>query len=76
MQGKRYRLKTPTLTVLDQDGHRLPVMVPANSIVQVTAGRLDGNRLVDVEWEGKTLMMFTIDLRERGELVKGAVAKH
>jgi len=26
---------------------------------------LDGNRLVDVYWNGKTVMMFTTDIRER-----------
>ena len=32
-------------------------------------GPLDGHKLVDVEWEGKRVMMFALDLRERGELV-------
>ena len=26
---------------------------------------LDGNRLVDVMWDGKTVMRFTTDIRER-----------
>ena len=42
-----------------------------NGIVHV-AGELDGNQLLDVIWEGKTLMMFTQDLRERGEVVDRA----
>ncbi len=71
MRGQSYRLKTPTLAILEQDGSRLPMMVPRDGIVKVTAGPLDGNRLVDVEWDGRTLMMFTIDLRERGEPVDG-----
>jgi len=35
-------------------------------------GPLDGTRLVDVEWDGKTVMMFTLDLRERGTRIDTA----
>ena len=35
-------------------------------------GPLDGIKLVDVEWEGKKAMMFTIDLQVRGELAEAA----
>jgi len=41
-------------------------MVPAGSAVTVTSGPFDGIRLVDVEWEGQTLMMFTADLQGHG----------
>jgi len=71
MVGQRYRLNTSTLAIVNGDGQHSPVTVPAGSIVEVVAGPLDGNRLIDVEWEGKTLMMFTIDIRERGELLDG-----
>lgn len=70
MVGKRYRLKTPTLAIMNQK-ERLSVMIPLGGVVQVTAGPLDQDRLVDVEWEGKALLMFTADLRERCELVDG-----
>jgi hypothetical protein len=68
MAGKRYRLKTPTLAIMNQR-ERLSLMVPRGAIVQSTAGLLDEDRLVDVEWEGKALLMFTADLRERCEPV-------
>jgi hypothetical protein len=38
-------------------------------------GPLDGTRLVDVEWHGEAVMMFTIDLRERGTQVTAASAE-
>jgi hypothetical protein len=68
MAGKRYRLKTATLAIMNDD-ERLSVMVPAGAVIQVTAVPPDENRPVDVEWEGKAMMMFTIDLRERAEPV-------
>jgi hypothetical protein len=32
----------------------------------VVNGPLNGNRLVDMTWDGKTIMMFASDIRERG----------
>ena len=70
MNAQRYR--APTLAILTAaDGKRIPVTVPKNAIVTVKAGPLDGTRLVDVEWDGEMLMMFTVDLRERGAPVNG-----
>jgi hypothetical protein len=71
MRGHRFRIQTPTLAIMSQDGHRIPVTIPQGAIVAVIEGPLDGNRLVDVTWESKTVMMFTIDLRERGACIDG-----
>ena len=68
MVGRRYRVKTPTLAIMNQK-ERLSVMIPCGGVVQVTVGPLDEDRLVDVEWEGKPILMFTVDLRERCEPV-------
>ena len=67
VRGQRYRLNTPTLAIFNQDGQHHPVTVPLGAVVKVIDGPLDGNRLVDVRWEGKTVMMFTTDIRERCE---------
>ena len=40
----------------------------AEAWVVLENGPLDGTRMVDVNWEGKTVMIFTADLRERGVL--------
>ncbi len=67
IRGQRYRLKTPTLAIINQDGQNRPITIPHGAVVKVIDGPLDGNRLVDVKWDGKTVMMFTTDIRERGE---------
>jgi hypothetical protein len=70
MQSEYYKLNTPTLAIMSlPNGMRIPVTVPKNGVVKVVNGPLDGMRLVDVEWEGEAVMMFTIDLRERGTLI-------
>ncbi len=71
MRGQRFRIQTPTLGILNNDGDKLPVTIPQGAIVEVIEGPLDGTRIVDVTWEDKTVMMFTIDLRERGARIDG-----
>jgi hypothetical protein len=69
MRGQRYRMKTPTLAIMIDDGHKIPITVPRGGEIEVVGGPLDGDRLLDVRWEGKPVMMFTTDIRERGERV-------
>ncbi len=69
-----YRLNTAILSIhSEQEGaRRTPIMVPAGATVTITDGPLDGLRMVDVVWDEKTVMMFTVDLRERGTLIRTA----
>jgi tricorn protease-like protein len=67
MVGERFRMKNPTLAIMTQDGAKIPVMIPKGGEVEVFDGPLNGNRLVDVRWDGKTVMVFTNDVRDRGE---------
>ena len=48
---------------------------PKGAVVKVVNGPLDGTRLVDVEWDGDAVMMFTIELRERGTQIAQASGK-
>ncbi len=73
--GQSYRIKIEILgivTIPMDHQPRTAVTIPKGSIVSLIAGPLDGERLVDVTWDGKTFMLFAQDLRERGELVDGA----
>ena len=72
MRGQRYRMKTATLAIMVHDGQNISVTVPLGSEIEIVGGPLDGERLVDVQWEGRTVMMFTIDIRERGERLEAA----
>jgi hypothetical protein len=65
MAGKRYRLNFPKIALMN----RLPITIPAGGVVQLIPGPLDENWLLDVEWEGKPVVMFASDLRAHGELV-------
>ncbi len=67
--GQQFRMRTPTFAIMTQDGAKIPVIIPKGAEVQVIDGPLNGNRLVDVRWDGKTVMVFTNDIRDRGELL-------
>ena len=70
MINDRYKLHTPTLAIRSLPaGKRVPVTIPKNALLTVTSGPVDGTRLVDVEWEGEMVMMFTADLRERSSKI-------
>jgi len=73
--GESYRLNAETLGITHMEPPRTAVMVPKGGIVTIlaiVAGPLAGNRMIDVIWNGKTVMLFAQDLRKRGELVDGA----
>ena len=73
MNGQSYRLKTPTLGMLtlDTSGHQIPITLPLNAVVRPESDSLEEDRLIEVIWQGTTLMMFAQDLRVRGEPVEG-----
>jgi len=63
---KRFKLERATLGVETVDGKRLAVTIPAGSIVMVLSGPKNGDGIVDVLWEDRTLGMFAVDVDVRG----------
>ena len=79
MAVHRFRLNSATMAVHyrhdDQKG--VALIIPAGSEVishEVVDGRpgFDRSKLVAVEWDGRTVCMFLLDLLERGERVQQA----
>jgi hypothetical protein len=67
----RYRIKSPTIALFEEDGRHVADTVPIGAIVEIDSEMFDGNKLVTVAWDGRHVMMFTQDLRSRGEAIKG-----
>lgn len=63
---KRIRLERATLSVETRNGKNTAVTIPAESVVEVLTIHTNGDGLVDVGWEGRTLAIFQIDMEERG----------
>ena len=51
MQGQRFRIKTPTLAIVEIDGQRTVMYVQVGDVVMVKAGPLDGMRRGRLEWQ-------------------------
>ena len=65
-----FELGTPIFGILSKDDHeRIPMTIPAGAKVSVVKGQTKGCRMVDVEWDGKILTLFAIDLLNRGTRV-------
>ena len=47
------------------------ISIPAGSFLRVPDDLVNAAGLVDVEWDGETIQIFAVDLRDRGELIQG-----
>ena len=67
--GSLYQLGVPTLGFrTDEDKKRVPVMVPAEVSLRIHTVETP---MAVVEWEGKLVTLFAVDILERGTLVSG-----
>jgi hypothetical protein len=64
---KRYGIRSSTIAIYSSGGQRIMVSLPVNAIVTSSEDPLDGDRLIDIVWNGKHYWMFSQDLRDRGE---------
>lgn len=68
--GRTFRLKESILGIETVDEQRTAVMVPAGETVLVLSGpRPDDQRLVDVAWGDRYLVMFATDLDSRSQQI-------
>jgi hypothetical protein len=64
------------MAISAQDGTRATFMVPVNAIVSISEDPREGDRLIDVVWNGEPFLMFTQDLRQRCELIEESSGDH
>jgi len=58
-----FRINSDTIALGWVNRQRNSIVIPAGAEIVLHNALLEGNRLVDVVWEGRRLMMFTTDLR-------------
>jgi hypothetical protein len=69
MAAEHYRIKDPTIAMFHDDGRGVVYTVQAGTVVELSNGPLDGDKLVEVIWDGKAVLMFTQDLRLRAQRI-------
>jgi hypothetical protein len=62
MRG-RYRLTAPALAVFPVNGTHQSATAPIGTILDLDGKPFNGERLMDVLWDGRKVMMFTDELR-------------
>jgi hypothetical protein len=65
MPRGRYRITNPTHAMkTNDDHHNTDLMVPTGAFIFIDSESFNGNRLIDVQWEGNSVMMSNLDLRK------------
>ena len=71
MLGQRFRLNASKLGIVIQDGRKVAVQIPVGAeivaIDSVPDHVVDRQQQVQVTWEGRTITMFAVDLRDGAE---------
>lgn len=58
-----HRLKNPLLAMFSgADGHE-SITIPSGAVIDLTARKFNGDRLMEVIWDDRKLLMFTEDLK-------------
>jgi hypothetical protein len=52
-----------------EDGRQVAHLVPEGALIRTDGKPFNGNRLIEVTWAEKVVMMFTQDLRTRGKKI-------
>lgn len=69
MPLEKYRIDSPTIALFLEEGRHVAHMVPKGSTITIEGKTFNGDKLVEVTWGEKVVMMFTQDLRSRGNKI-------
>jgi hypothetical protein len=69
--GKRFRMRTSTIALDQVQGKRVTTTLPAGAVITIASGPSQGAQTLDVLFQGRRLVMFTVDVTERGEEITG-----
>ena len=59
----RHRLNNPLLAMFaGVDGHEA-ITIPTGTVLELTAKKFNGDRLMEVSWDEQKVLMFTEDLK-------------
>jgi hypothetical protein len=65
----QYRLNAATLAIQTKDGHIESVVVPDGAVLTIPTSLIDSGGFIECEWDGRSVMILALDLRQRAERV-------
>ena len=66
----QYKLRTATVAVCQGDEGPVAITIPRGAILKITDDRASASGLVEADWNGRRVHVFSVDLHSRGEVVK------
>jgi hypothetical protein len=69
MTTEKYLISSPTIALVLEDGRQVAHLVPEGAMIRTDGKPFNGNKLIEVTWAEKVVMMFTQDLRARGKKI-------
>ena len=69
MTAETYLISTPTIALFLEDGRHVAHLVPVGAVISTDGKPFNGNRLMEVAWDDRHVMMFTQDLRTRSKKI-------
>jgi hypothetical protein len=64
-----FKLDTPAMAILDENHQPKVIIIPANAVLTIMSGDVDGIGLLEVRYENQTLKMLPMDLRNAAQAV-------
>jgi hypothetical protein len=72
--GRSFRLTRGAMAIAQRDSRHAAIMIPDGAIIEIIGGPFNGRHLMDVRYNGESIMMFTDDLKTHTELVESNIA--
>jgi len=60
--GDFFLLTRTAMAIAQRDSRNTAITIPKGAVIELLNGPFDGIRLMDVRYDGETIMMFTNDM--------------
>lgn len=65
MKSGLYVLSSPTLALIEENGHHVAQTIPQGETLTIAEEAFGADRLIEVLWADRKVLMFADDLRSR-----------
>ena len=73
-KGAKFQLSQPTYGIVYIGSDIKAILLPLGSVIEVLRTRENDDRMLEIGWEGNTVMLFARHIQERGIPVSHAKA--
>jgi hypothetical protein len=74
VRGHIFRLTRAAMAIAQRDSRNAAIMIPEGAIIEILKGPFNGVRLMEVRYDGETILMFTDDMEHFTEPIKAEVS--